>query len=293
MREGVVDAAEVLAVQCSNNLATDANWDSYSEHRARVTALVSAALRSQPAVGARLVVLGAGNCNDVDLAALVEHCSELHLVDYDEGAMVRGLARQQLRSEHSDRARIVLHGGVELSGLAPHLASVGEEDPPRLAEIALAGPVVDIDRPFDVVVSTTLLTQLISLPVRVLGNGFPGLDDIVVAVRNGHLRLITRLLRPGGRGLLVTDVVSSDTLPEVRGTPLGPLARLLEDAVVTGNFFTGTNPYAVSRALSHDPVVSEGVDSASWSGPWRWQMGPSRSYLVVAHSFRRTPVGSS
>ena len=178
------------------------------------------------AVDARVCVLGAGNCNDLELNVLGQHCHELHLVDLDSAALSRGLANQRLTSGGEDvvelpgGARVALHGDVALSAIGLGFDHAAQNDTSVLVERALAGPNPDLGGSFDVAISTTLLTQLISLAVEALGSSHPDLTDLVLAIRNGHLRLLTRLLRPGGTALLVTDVVSSDTLPElVAGRP--------------------------------------------------------------------------
>jgi hypothetical protein len=158
---------------------------------------------------------------------------------------------------------------------------------PVLVQRALAGPTLDFGGPYDVVVSTTLLTQLISLAVAALGNHHPNLTDVTLAIRDGHLRLLARLLRPKGAALLVTDVVSSDTLPELLVARPETLASLLNTALALRNFFTGANPYALAAACRRDVLLCKAVTNVSMVGPWRWQVGPQRAYLVVALSFRR------
>src|SRR5690348_15383718 len=65
-------------IQIAFNAETRDHWDAFAGHRAKVTGL----LTSGGLPGAsRLCVLGAGNCNDVDLAALLRAHREVHLVD--------------------------------------------------------------------------------------------------------------------------------------------------------------------------------------------------------------------
>jgi hypothetical protein len=110
-----------------------------------------------------------------------------------------------------------------------------------------------------------------------------------LAVRTGHIRLMVRLLRPGGHGVLVTDVVSSDTAPAMVNATDAELPRLLGEAIAKRNFFTGVNPASLVAAIHTDPWLATAVTELSLSGPWRWQVAPSRAYLVVALTFRRAP----
>jgi hypothetical protein len=77
-------------------------------HRKRVTREV---LRLAPRQ--RICVLGAGNCNDLDLVALRTTFGELHLVDVDGEALALGLERQGLSKDAGIRA----HPGVDVAGL--------------------------------------------------------------------------------------------------------------------------------------------------------------------------------
>jgi hypothetical protein len=281
------DLESLIARQSETNRGTDGNWTFYSSHRARVTAMTVSALAGQPS--GRLCILGAGNCNDIMLAEVARHASEIHLVDADGAALERGLTRALERrpsSEH-DTAQLVPHAGVELTGLVPFQMDASPESINANVERALAGPTLTIGQPFDAIVSAGLLTQLISLPAHTLGEGHRGLTPMVLAVRTGHLRLLARLLHPGGHAVLVTDVVSSDTTPGLTEAADEALPNLLFEALAQRNFFTGVNPKTLLTLLHNDPLLAATVTESSLLGPWRWQVGPARSYLVVALTFRR------
>src|ERR1043166_2958493 len=85
----------------SNRQTRDA-WDRCAAHRRKLHALIAAA-NSPP--GSRLCVLGAGNCNDIDLRLLERGFAEIHLVDLDRDAIESGIARRQLTGS----TRIFVH----------------------------------------------------------------------------------------------------------------------------------------------------------------------------------------
>jgi len=231
------------------NRASAEMWDQYAEHRARVTQLVLSG------GSGRLVVLGAGNCNDLDLATLAGRFDEIHLVDLDGPAMAAATDRQRLPAD----AKLYLHGDVDVTALTQaQIDSIGKAD---------------------VVASTTLLTQLLD-SVGQAGGDTPA----VLAARDTHLLLMADLLAPRGFGLLVTDVVSSDTCPEIRTVSVDQLAPLMTQAISMSNFFTGTNPFAIEQRLGLDPSLP--VRPMGVTAPWRWDIG-DRSYLVCAIGFRR------
>lgn len=194
-------------------------------------------------------MLGAGNSNDLDLPRILDTYAEVHLVDIDEQALAEGVARQQVESATG----LVLHGGVDVTD-----------------------PAWQID-PADVAVSSALLTQLIDTAEQ---TGQTGTQ--LLTVRDAHLRLIARLLTPKGSGLLITDVVSSDTCTRLPAAGHHELAALMIDSINAGDFFTGTNPVAIRQRLMTDPQIR--AHQVALSMPWRWQLA-SRSFLVCAVAF--------
>src|SRR2546421_10169450 len=114
-------SARVVAWQHDANRAHARNWDLYAGHRDRTARLLQAVQR-----GPGLCVLGAGNCDDLDLPLLARAFGEVHLVDLDGDALERGCARVTGPA----RQRLVLHGGVDLSGLLADLPGWAEGFPP-------------------------------------------------------------------------------------------------------------------------------------------------------------------
>jgi hypothetical protein len=134
----------------------------------------------------------------------------------------------------------------------------------------------------DVALSACLLTQLIDTADQ------DGLDGHgLLAVRNAHLRLIRDLARGGGVGVLVTDVVSSETLPELNTSGVQQLQSLLVNSVNEGNFFTGTNPFAIARSLATDCGIHP--SRILIMPPWLWQL-QKRAYLVCGTAFQTSEL---
>ncbi|MCW2918753.1 MAG: hypothetical protein JWN52_6821 [Actinomycetia bacterium] len=236
------------------NRASAGLWDGYARHRARVTALVRS---HAPVPPGRLVLLGAGNCNDLELKRIAQVFSEIHLVDIDAIALGDAVGRQDAGTLPAIR----LHGGVDVTRL-------GWE------------PIHELESA-NVVVSAALLTQLINSAVQ-CGRR----PEELLLVRDAHLRTMADLLQVGGTGLLITDVVSSDTCPQLRETAPEKFPALLSALVQTGNFFTGCNPLAIARKLGGDANFRAAM--VGLTAPWRWDIG-DRSYLVCALTFRRRP----
>ena len=237
-----------------------------------------------------IAILGCGNGNDLDLKRIAETFAKIHLFDFDPTALEHLRTKQLAEPELLNS--VVIESLVDLTGVSAELDALpAEVSEPQIVAIAdKARRVDDVlpGRKFDVVVSTCLLTQLLSNVVSSLGDDSKYKIAMMLAIRDGHLQLMSNLIDAGGSGVLITDIVSSDTLPELEtaDTPESVLS-LARKAIDERNFFTGTNPWAVKDALAK-LIVEDPFEPWSITPPWRWQIGKSRFYLVTAISFSKT-----
>jgi hypothetical protein len=274
-------ARALVELHVRNNDRSAGLWDLYAGHRRRLTELVAAR-------GARtLAVLGAGNANDLDLGVLARRFEEVHLADLDPAALERAARRQGAAT----RARLVLHPERELSGLLGRVPAWREHAPDletlaRWPAAAAARVAAQLPGPFDVVVSDCLLSQIAWTFFRGLGDG-PLLMNVLDIALATHLRALVALARPGGRCLLVTDVVSSETFPVDRlgATPDGE--AILRDLEARRALFSGTSPAVARLMLTEDPALASRVDDISLEEPWPWRVSRTRTVVVYALSFRR------
>ena len=281
---------DFLANQARFNKDTRERWDHYRSHRNKVTDLIAQIGDQRGERAGSLAILGAGNGNDLEVQSLADRFDKIHLFDFDPEAL-SSLGRRHLNVPRI-RASVVVEPPVDLSGIAGELiqireSSITESDILTLAAKARNPQAVLPQQSFDVVVSSCMLSQLLAAVVDSLGNESPFKDFMMIAVRDGHLDLMSRLLKPGGCGLLVTDFVSSDTLPEIREADSeDSVLQLSRRAIDEKNFFTGTNPWAVKKSLSR-LLVEDPLGSWTISRPWRWQIGDTRFYLVTALIFSK------
>lgn len=279
------------------------SWQRYTAHRQRVTQLLIAALAEDdpehhlPSVasstGARLCLLGAGNANDLDLAALAEVFSEVHLVDVDGDALQAGVERQQRDAGllAAARQRVVQHSGVDISGV---LAELGEWEPSRapgpaaveavLARVAAASAPL-AGQQFAVVGSICLLSQLVFTALQALGGEHPRFAELVAALRLRHLQMLLNMTRPGGAAVLIHDFVSSDSLPAMATIAPAQFSAAMQAVMQTSNVFFGLSPLRIEYLLQHDPGLKGRASSRCWTPAWRWDFGP-RSYAVTALTLR-------
>lgn len=277
----------ITAEQVRRNRDARQGWLLYQSHRERVTQLLQSSAISP---GATLCVLGAGNCNDLDLQRLKVQFRQIHLVDLDTEALAQGCELQGLAGDSA----IQCHGGIEVTGVASRIHAWQPQHPADADEAtavirdALAASLSDIPHgPFDVVASVGLLTQLIEMVGLTLGTQHPQFLGLMSAIRLRHLRLLLELTHPGGKAWLFSEVVSSLTCPELLKTAESDLLPVLQRAIAQQNFFTGANPNILNRLFQEDPELKASIASLESPAPWLWNFF-TRTYAVC--SFGATKV---
>jgi hypothetical protein len=259
-------------------------WAGFSGHRAQVSKLLGAGSKGDLS---RLCVLGAGNTNDLDLPSLLEAHREVHLVDLDPLALEAGAFRQGKAHE----PRLHLHGGLDVTAMVDAFARWSPLDPVSVADLEA---MVDWPRRrlpmtlpglFDVVGSTCLLSQIVGNAFVALDENHPQLDDAVGAIRLGHLRLLAELARPGGRVVLISDVVNSERVPELLNLAESDLPGFLKERSEKGGTIRGMNPFKIMNVFRRDPVLASKIAGIEVISPWRWKLH-QRVYLVWAAVWR-------
>ncbi len=278
-------------IQQSRNRESADAWTLYEPHRDRVTSLLLNALPSSATnkdSAPRICLLGAGNCNDVDLQQLVDRCQEVALVDLDADALQQAVERQQLPGHSAIR----LQSGIDLTGIFDHLApDFATSEHGQTEQVAELTRLVESFSPsglatgFDVVASVCLLSQLIDAVARRFPDPQVSLP-LLQAVRRRHLRLLLEHCRPGGTAILFSEVVSSDTCPELATTSDAALPGLLANLMAAQNFFTGLNPGIILQELQSDASIKPLVAGVKPVAPWKWPF-LYRTYAVTAFVARR------
>jgi hypothetical protein len=270
--------AEQLEEQKQINRGALAHQSWFLPHRQRLTDLICAHTAPEPTE--RLCVLGAGNCSDLDLPRLAQHFAEVHLVDID------GVALEQARQAQTEavRQRLELHE-LDLSGLHQELEAwrdmrVTEQallDSPKIGSRRISAA---LPGDFDVVVSACLLSQL-QFVLRAVLSDRHQLFQAVRQIQNlVHLRSIVRLLAPGGRGLLVSDLTSNESYALHELSPDADLRALASDIY-------SVNPELIALTMREDPYLVRHAELLPLQHAWLWQNGPLRTFLVYALELRR------
>lgn len=258
----------------------------YGQHRQKTMELISMAAGELHGRSERKIsILGAGNCMDLDLPQLMTLFSGVSLLDLDLTAVESGVRAVTILT--SSQLQIV--APIDLaSPLATTQASALSEAAAitqfckELVAPLAAMPVETAD----VVVSTCVLSQMLSAMANLVTDKHPQFLPLIQAVRRGHLVRMLQLLKPGGRGILISDLVSSETTAELASINEASLPQLLAQALATGNFFSGLHPGVMLQDFGTAPGIAAMIESPVMTAPWRWQMGP-RTYAVYAITFRK------
>ena len=248
-------------------------WRDAEPHRRLIREmLVQLAGDRQPT----LCVWGAGPCNDLDLETLQKYFRHITLVDLDSDTLLGALRARGLEQS----PQVTALGGVDLAGMPRSMD--GQIDDDKLSQLKRTAAQHDpeLPGPFDVVVSTCLLSQLINELVKKLADQPRQMIETLQIIRRRHLELLLQNTCPGGSAILVTDVTSSDALPELLD-PTVYLDQLMQTTICQGNHFHGLNPVSIHQALQQEPTIAKQVSAVRVSRPWRWN-ATVRTYCCLA-----------
>jgi hypothetical protein len=141
--------------------------------------------------------------------------------------------------------------------------------------------------PFDVVLSSCLLTQLHWATLNVLSSTHP----LFLAVREiltlTHLRTLAALTAPGGHAILATDLAANQTCPLERIAVGRDPRDLLEELVETDQIIDVANPRKLSLTIQVDPLLCRAVRASAPIDVWLWQNGQKNLFLVYAIELQR------
>ena len=258
------------------------DWDLYAAHREKFS---QAVLSVAPSTPGRLCVLGAGRCNDLDLARLSLAFRELHLVDLDPASLASAVSREPPEV----RRQLIPHAPVDLSVLSPKRASKWQRRAPTNAELSTAadstlqGLLTRLPGPFDVVVSACVLTQLGFALTQSFREPHPALGALRLAIVRTHLQTLLGLTAPQGTALFVSDLASSTHYPALAQLPADTdLTETVRDILKGRAFYQIARPDLISDLLSElserEPVPLS---------PWLWTGPQARTYLVHGYEIRR------
>lgn len=268
--------------QAKQNRSTAGHWSYFAAHREAIERLLRPE-EDDPPQDRSLCVLGAGNCNDLDLPYLLRVYRRVELVDIDPDALAQALRRQGVENHPG----IALRAPVDLTGIA-HEQSKWVGMPPPVPTIeAMMRLCAEHSLPelgkFDVVLSPCVLSQTIDPLIRLLGPGHEKRATVAAELRRRHLRVISSLLKPGGRGVLAIDLVSSSYRPDLMDASPADARDVMMACLDAGKYFTGLAPLQIKQDLRGDATIG----GCEITQPWLWHLGPRKVFLVYGAILRK------
>jgi hypothetical protein len=265
------------------NRNVDGHWEDYSGHREKLMRLL-ATVGPAPDIG----IFGAGNCTDLDTERLAHDYGEVHLIDIDQEALERG--RESFPDEVRDR--VVLHGGIDLSGFADKIDEWGDAFPDqnalrRAAIEAMQSVRRSVDRTFHVVISDCILSQLPITYRRAWVTSRTHWSALYTAITAVHLGSLVGSLRPRGWGAIACDALGSKTAPELRNlvnASPDELQAFVKAGLENDSIALDPDPRTLLSGLAV-PGLRELVDSPRITEPWLWNTGDM--LLVYGLIFQR------
>ena len=287
---------KIVELQKSRNRSTADQVAAFREHRLKTTSLIVSGLsplrtdsRDIPTPEPderRLCIIGIGNANDVDPSQLANYFSSITLVDIDPVALEQSRARFETEAPTAQ----IVTSEVDVTGIAAHLESIREVDRAAIEEAIRLSQTQTLgigERRFDRVISTTVLSQIIDSISSVIPDTHPGHLPLVLEARRRHLRMLVEGLDDQGVGVLISDFVSSDTLPRLATLSEPDFQRACIAAIEQRNFFTGCNPFTIQHQLKNTEWFTSRVRHVHLIKPWRWDIG-NKHFAVSALVFQRS-----
>ena len=283
----------VEADQIRQNLTTRHQWGFYNSHRQAMERLIVPADHA-----GRICVLGAGNCNDLDLQWLGTVYREIHLVDLDHQAIAEAATRQKVRNP----AQFKLHAPVDLTGISDLVAEWNIKIPDdksiakaigvvRKMNSAAASVWDNSPAAVDLVLSPCVLTQTINPARNALRDHFPLQHPLRIQLRDAlitrHLKLMTRLLRKGGKGVLAVDLISQEHFSDLARVPENELSALFAKYVSENKHYPGLDPESFNRIREGDSELSRSISRCELRGIWRWHLGLRKCFVVYGLVFEK------
>jgi hypothetical protein len=265
--------------QSRMNLSTQGQWNLYAPHRRKIEELIRPRQR-----GERLCVLGAGNCNDLDLTWLVEAFAEVHLVDIDPAALERAAARQAV----AGHTRLTLHAPFDLTAIAELTLGwkgrrVEDAEADRAIETTRASEAIVAGGGFDLVLSPCVLSQLWCGVRDLVGKDHPKWPALKMAIGARHMRMMTQSPKACGRGVAIVDLTSTKSVVGLERARPDEAAKVMEMSLGTGKYFKGLAPREMVEGFSR-----AGAKACEVSAPWVWHLAWQKAFLCYGLTARLT-----
>lgn len=266
----------------------------WKQHRLKVTGLFDAAFSKRENVD-KVAIVGAGNCDDLDIEYLATKCNSIYLFDIDMESMEKGTENLPERTREKIQLVEIDVTGLDKMGFDHHLSSMlkrGEkaegiiqyikDTENRLSQLS-DSIFADYHNGFDIVATSAIYTQLFynwakellsdygkqyqKRDAEEIKNGFLDLRDEIVCTLNHS---ISKCIKQNGFYITWTDILKME--PEYMDTINEGLNAIFALASNVG----------YGAALIGIKTFIEEVDKSELSlRYWLWEFNANKQYLTI------------
>ncbi|MBT3319363.1 MAG: hypothetical protein HN948_04255 [Clostridia bacterium] len=275
-------------------------YSDWSAYRNDVTQFVkSAAHGSQDAKS--IIVLGSGECNDVDLKFLLDNFERVVLTDVDEQSIYDGIARQGIADAMRFEVFQTEYTGLENAGFFDTLSALCSDNTPvleicefiknALTNVRSADMSKLAEGGFDVVLSCPIYTQILFTQAEVLMEilahystySHDDMHMLLQSVSNNMPALIKKyndlllsVTNPNGKLVVLSDVIETHPDGELVQTISEILAAQPVDSHALEHLIHG-HGLKFGTLGRHDLLHKTDVTDSLWC---LWPFDENRHYLV-------------
>ena len=170
-----------------------------------------------------LAIIGAGNCNDLNLHQLTSTYTNITLIDIDSAAVHSAIHRQNITSSHIHVYEAEITGiwyilstwksSYNKSGIIPTYHDI-DHIIHHVQQHHLPSSLTHLPQ-YDVIVSLCLLSQFLLRTLSIVSSSSSQYHSLAIATRNAHLATLIHMTHQGGHIILITDTISSRTFPHL------------------------------------------------------------------------------
>lgn len=272
-------------------LSRQERFDLGASHRKKVSDWLCQGFEAETA---KCCIIGPGCGAHLNLAQLLGHFAEVQLIDVTQEGLDLNLRAQSIDSEKlqthvlSDFAGITtvlgqLQKTSATQELKFHDVQEGIEAAMHLAPWPVAEEV-------DIVLSTEGLGMALSATAAIVGHQHPSLPDFHHAIRLAHTQEILRILKPGGYGIVVNQLMSSKVMPSLSNIPEEKLDWVMSEVIQKNRGPTGTSPTQIRDLLLHDQAIKHELAQVHMLTPWIFDTGPVQFAMSGVSFCKASPV---
>lgn len=272
-------------------LSRQDRFDLGASHRKKVSDWLCQGFEAETA---KCCIIGPGCGAHLNLAQLLGHFAEVQLIDVTQEGLDLNLRAQSIDSEKlqthvlSDFAGITtvlgqLQKTSATQELKFHDVQEGIEAAMHLAPWPVAEEV-------DIVLSTEGLGMALSATAAIVGHQHPSLPDFHHAIRLAHTQEILRILKPGGYGIVVNQLMSSKVMPSLSNIPEEKLDWVMSEVIQKNRGPTGTSPTQIRDLLLHDQAIKHELAQVHMLTPWIFDTGPVQFAMSGVSFCKASPV---